>query len=739
MKHMKKCISVLLSMTMVISVFVVDTAEQVKAATNHTRDEAVAWANSKMGQYVYNGQCVGLIYEYLDYLGHSELRYNENGGRNACDFANASLPSGWSYVYGNYAPGDIAVWKTNYSSSSSSTGWAGHVGIIESCDNTGFNAYQQNRLGHQYVEKAWHLCTDLQCAIRPDWPSSDTTEPIVKDVVVSNVTSTGYTVSCTVTDSGGSGLNRVEFPTWTIKNDQDDLKTPWPQGTSNGSRYTYTVKISEHNNEHGPYSTHIYGWDNAGNRYCYKLRVLVPESYPSSISMVDYSIFNNHLYVLYDYYLDWATAENFCVSKGGHLSSITSSGENEIVYSLLQKGSRVAYYIGGYDYGSEGSFVFTDGSTMTYKNWHTGEPNNDKSENYTNMYRESGRWNDTRGYSYEGEDRCGFVLELDLNSVTKQQAYDRLGIDLFTDISSVTISSIADKTYTGLAIEPEIIIASGSKTLTKGTDYTVSYSNNKNVGIANVAITGKGNYKGSKSVDFNIIAADASGFAVSSISDQKYTGSEITPEVTVKFNSKTLVKDEDYVLVYSDNTNAGTATVTIVGIGNFKGTKKVSFEIIENNSPVVPVNNGWVTDEEGDKYYYDETGNPVKGWKTISGKKYYFKKTTGAMVTGWKTLSNKKYYFNTKTGAMTTDAKKIDGKYYLFSTNGVMQKSGWKKDSKGNTYYLKSSGVAYTKKWAKKSGKWYYFGSNGKMVKGKSLKIGKKTYKFKANGVCKNP
>jgi len=67
-----------------------------------------------------------------------------------------------------------------------------------------------------------------------------------------------------------------------------------------------------------------------------------------------------------------------------------------------------------------------------------------------------------------------------------------------------------------------------------------------------------------------------------------------------------------------------------------------------------------------------------------------------------------------------------------------MQKSGWKKDSKGNTYYLKSSGVAYTKKWNKKSGKWYYFGSNGKMVKGKSLKIGKKTYKFKSNGVCKN-
>ena len=130
--------------------------------------------------------------------------------------------------------------------------------------------------------------------------------------------------------------------------------------------------------------------------------------------------------------------------------------------------------------------------------------------------------------------------------------------------------------------------------------------------------------------------------------------------------------------------------------------------------------------------------NPgVTGWQTDeNGKKYYF--DNGKLMTGWKTIGSSKYYFDPVTGAATTGVRKISGKYYLFASSGVMQKSGWKKDGKGNTYYLRKSGAAYTKKWSKKKRKWYYFGANGKMVKGKTLKIGKKRYKFKSNGVCKN-
>ncbi len=162
-----------------------------------------------------------------------------------------------------------------------------------------------------------------------------------------------------------------------------------------------------------------------------------------------------------------------------------------------------------------------------------------------------------------------------------------------------------------------------------------------------------------------------------------------------------------------------------VGYGNCKLTATIncggkSYTASMTVSVLNPDLNGLITDENGKTYYYD----------------------SGKMLTGWKTVGSSKYYFDPSTGAATTGVRKISGKYYLFASNGVMQKNGWKKDGKGNTYYLKKSGAAYTKKWVKKKKKkkrkWYYFGSNGKMVKGKTIKIGKRRYKFKKNGVCRN-
>ena len=58
-----------------------------------------------------------------------------------------------------------------------------------------------------------------------------------------------------------------------------------------------------------------------------------------------------------------------------------------------------------------------------------------------------------------------------------------------------------------------------------------------------------------------------------------YTGSPITPEVTVKLGQTTLVKDTDYTVAYTNNTNVGKATVTITGKGNYTGTKTAEFDI----------------------------------------------------------------------------------------------------------------------------------------------------------------
>jgi hypothetical protein len=66
---------------------------------------------------------------------------------------------------------------------------------------------------------------------------------------------------------------------------------------------------------------------------------------------------------------------------------------------------------------------------------------------------------------------------------------------------------------------------------------------------------------------------------VGSISVKTYTGSAIKPTPSVKLNGKTLKKDTDYTLTYSNNTNAGTAKITVKGKGSYTGTVNVTFKI----------------------------------------------------------------------------------------------------------------------------------------------------------------
>ena len=76
-------------------------------------------------------------------------------------------------------------------------------------------------------------------------------------------------------------------------------------------------------------------------------------------------------------------------------------------------------------------------------------------------------------------------------------------------ITSVTIDPIPNQTYTGNAIEPPLVVKDGTTTLTKGTDYTVSYPyNNTNAGSASLQVNGMGNYTGTKGESFNIDRAE---------------------------------------------------------------------------------------------------------------------------------------------------------------------------------------------------------------------------------------
>ena len=149
------------------------------------------------------------------------------------------------------------------------------------------------------------------------------------------------------------------------------------------------------------------------------------------------------------------------------------------------------------------------------------------------------------------------------------------------DISSATISDIDSPVgYTGTAYEPEVTVTFNGTELALDTDYTVAYTNNVNAGEATVTITGTGtHFKGSVEKHFTITAADLSGCTFAPIADVTYNTRAHTPEVTVAISGRTLEADKDYTVSYASNVNAGTATVTVTGKGNFTGSANTTFTI----------------------------------------------------------------------------------------------------------------------------------------------------------------
>ena len=143
--------------------------------------------------------------------------------------------------------------------------------------------------------------------------------------------------------------------------------------------------------------------------------------------------------------------------------------------------------------------------------------------------------------------------------------------------ASVTLSN-STYAYDGKAKKPGVTVKLNGKTLKNGTDYAVSYSNNTKVGTAKVTITGKGNYTGSVSKTYSI-KNNFKKATVSGISTKAFTGKNITQNITVKYNGKTLKKGTDYTVSYSSNKNIGTATVKIAGKGSYTGTITKTFKI----------------------------------------------------------------------------------------------------------------------------------------------------------------
>ena len=114
------------------------------------------------------------------------------------------------------------------------------------------------------------------------------------------------------------------------------------------------------------------------------------------------------------------------------------------------------------------------------------------------------------------------------------------------NFKKATVSGISNKSYTGKNITQSITVKYNGKTLKKGTDYTVSYSNNKSIGTATVKIAGKGSYTGTITKTFKInpakqeiqkLTAKSKAFFVDWAQKGSATGYEIQYATNSKFTS----------------------------------------------------------------------------------------------------------------------------------------------------------------------------------------------------------
>lgn len=169
--------------------------------------------------------------------------------------------------------------------------------------------------------------------------------------------------------------------------------------------------------------------------------------------------------------------------------------------------------------------------------------------------------------------------------------------DKSVELSQNMVAAIADQPYTGTAIIPNIKVATGEGVvLTKDVDYTISCTENINIGTAKIVITGKGKYTGKIELTFKIVPVALTSDKIQiQAPDKTYDGNSYN-EFKVNYNGKTadtsnyevayekIVKDE----TTNENTvqtldkapsAVGSYNIVITGKGNFSGEVKAAFKI----------------------------------------------------------------------------------------------------------------------------------------------------------------
>lgn len=190
------------------------------------------------------------------------------------------------------------------------------------------------------------------------------------------------------------------------------------------------------------------------------------------------------------------------------------------------------------------------------------------------------------------------------------------------DLSSEMITPVTGIVYTGDPQYPRLTITYNGRVLVEGDDtnpldcdYYTTYLDNTETGEAKVRIEGVNNFSGTFDYTFNIGAKELSSDLIQALADQTYDGNAKEPAPVVTYNGMSLNAGTDYTVSYSDNVNAGTATLTITSTAantNYTGSASKTFTIQKASATVTDP-----TVKEG--LVYTSSSQPLLNAGTVVG------------------------------------------------------------------------------------------------------------------------
>lgn len=254
-----------------------------------------------------------------------------------------------------------------------------------------------------------------------------------------------------------------------------------------------------------------------------------------------------------------------------------------------------------------------------------------------------------------------------------------------SNIANTTIK-VENQIYNNKKQRPEVIVTDGQKVLEEGKDYTVSYSDNKEIGTATVTVKGCNDYMGSAKATFSILPQTAENLKTSDVltNSLKLSWKKVDNAdgyKIYKYNAST--KKYDLLKTISKNTTITYKDTKIVSATSYlykvSAYKKVDNKIYEGlkcekvkvtSKPLQPILKlSSTTAKKVNLNYSSKVSKRTDGYKVYmatskKGKYTLIKDTSSTKITKTNLISKKGYYFKVRA------YRKVDGKkvYSSYST-----------------------------------------------------------------------